>query len=222
MERVLRRESDYTANANSTIAEMGKILCLKYNKGIKEETIRLVLIHMENTHRLRSFKVEMTDQTIDCVKILNSNSKDEIELKEKAILLLKLNIDNLDKKLQKIEKTENSLYLSVKKMLRNKRKEVAKSLLIRKKNYSKHYEKYAILKYELENELLQLETLEANENLFNAIKLSEEAHKSIHLDLKKIEEVFENLKEEKEKEEEVEGLISQFSDKQQFYVIKQE
>ena len=94
-------------------------------------------------------------------------------------------------------------------MVRTKRKDVAKYLLRQEHMFRKYWDKFAILKYQLESQLLTIDTLEANHNLVKAFKMAEDAHKSIKTDLNNVEELLSNLKEYEEDQDKLNELINE-------------
>ena len=172
-----------------------------------------MLIHFEEIGYLHKFVIEINNEQVDCFKISEEMFPNKgapyVSAKERATLMLKLNIDNISSKLETLERKILSSHEETLKMLKLKRREVAKYLLKQKHMFQNYWEKFAILKYQLENQLLKIDTLEANDNLVKAFRLAEAAHKSIKTDLKDVEEVLENMEMRAEEQEEISAAVQQ-------------
>ncbi len=172
-----------------------------------------MLIHFEETGHLQRFNVTINGEDVDCYKVseemFTNRGVPYVSAKEKATLMLKLNIENISAKLETLERKILGSHDEAVKMVKLKRKEVAKYLLKQKHLFQGYWEKFAILKYQLENQVLKIDTLEANDNLVKAFKLAEAAHKSIKTDLKEVEEVLENMEMRMEEQEEIAAAVQQ-------------
>jgi len=173
----------------------------------------LLLIHYEEAGNLYKFTLDINGEHVECYKVLKDSysMKEKIEAtpKEKATIMLQLNIDNLAAKLDTLQKRISGFHNEAVKMRNAKRKDVAVYLLRQKKLFQKHWDRFTILKYQLEEQLLTIDNLEANNNLMKAFKLVENAHKSLKVDIKDAEELFDNLKEHKEEHDGINELIRQ-------------
>lgn len=181
--------------------------------GIADSTKDILITHFEGIGCLHRFTIEINFEQVDCFKFSNEvqppQEEPYVSAKEKATLLLKLNIENLAVKLESLERKIQSSHEEAKKMLKLKRREVAKFLIKQKHMFQNYWDKFAILKYQLENQLLKIDTLEANDNVVKAFKLAEAAHKSIKTDLNEVEAVLENMDMRTEEQEEIAAMVQQ-------------
>lgn len=183
------------------------------NLGIPDSTKDILLIHFEEIGYLHKFVIEINNEELECYKISEETFPDKnlptVSTKERASLMLKLNIDNISAKLETLEQKISNSNEEAIKMVKSKRREVAKYLIKQKHMFQTYWERFAILKYQLENQLLKIDTLEANDNLLKAFKLAEAAHKSIKTDLKEVNEVLENLEMRAEEQDEINSVVQQ-------------
>ena len=196
---VLQKKKTFLLSATCLKKEMSDL-------DFSESTKELLLIHNEEIGYLQKFVIEINNDEVECYKVSEEINPSKgityVSPKERATLMLQLNIENIAAKLQTLEKKISDSHNEAVKMVKMKRKEVAKYLLKQKHMFQSYWEKFAILKYQLENQLLKIDTLEANDNLVKAFKLAETAYKSIKTDLNEVEEVLENMDMRMEEQEE--------------------
>jgi hypothetical protein len=173
----------------------------------------ILLIHIEETHLVHKFQITINNEPVECYKLpeegLHGQSTAYVSSKEKATLMLRLNIDNIGAKLDILDRKIQSSQEEARTMARLHRREVALYLLRQKRLFQGYWEKFAILKYQLESQIYKLEILEANDNLVQAFKLAEAAHKSIKTDLRDVEGVLENMQLRAEEQEQIDSMVQE-------------
>ena len=112
-----------------------------------------------------------------------------------------------------MEEKERDYILEIKELMRNKKIKLAKFLLLQKRDVSSNCEKFAMLKMQLEKQVLKIETWEAHANLLEVFKLAEKAHRSIKTDISEVENLFESLQSREEKSQELAMMVDQYTNK---------
>ncbi len=113
----------------------------------------------------------------------------------------------IDIKIKNIELKEKELLNMAKNLVAKKQKEVAKQILLHKRGYQKFWERCILYKIQLEKQMLNIQTFESNESIFSTLKLVDEAQAYMKIDITKAEQVFDNLEENKNSNEEFNNLV---------------
>ena len=85
--------------------------------------------------------------------------------------------------------------------------EVAKQILLHKREYQEFWERCILYKIQLEKQMLNIQTFESNESIFTTLKLVDEAQAYMKIDISQAEQVIDNLEENKANNEEFNALV---------------
>ena len=180
------------------------ILC-----GLNFRVIEVVINNL-----LRNKKVVQFDTKIDnkeesfLIHSLNTGSNEEIQ-KAKARIVLDVNIQNIIKKIEIFEKKEKELLVEAKKMLNMKRKEMAKCILVQRKQYIKNIDYLMGIKLKFEDQILNIGINETNSSIFEALKILDETHKSSKIDIVDMENIMDEVNLHQSENENINNLIVQ-------------
>ena len=117
-----------------------------------------------------------------------------------------VSVPQIDKKISAIDEKQKELYALAKKLIGNSHRDMAKQILMHKKDYLKFWERCMLYKIQLEKQLLSIQTFESNENIYSALKLVEEAQSNLKIDINQASIVFDHLEEQKENNDEFNQL----------------
>jgi len=208
LEKATQNLVKWTEGINTNVFSEEKLRRQLRDVNFTESDIDLIFIHARETGCLKTFSINLFSKAINCMKIQSSDKIKEITDVERALVAIRLSIDNFDDKLESLDNKINELVEDIKRLLKDKKKDRAKHKLIAKKNYDKYWEKLATLKNNLEEQMFNIQNMEANDNMYSALKLAELANNTMKKDVTEFENLLEKLDQQKDASDEVSNLVA--------------
>lgn len=167
-----------------------------------------VINFLQMTKKILIFKVEGKGNQ-EFIKLLKNND-DSVKEKDKAIAKLIIETNNIEKRIKDIQNKSNNCLENAKKNLKNKRKDLAKKELTKKKFYDKNLENLNNALTMLENQIMDIKNMEDNVNITNALKSGVQVGKELNIDMDEFNDITEDLRDQKDKMEEVNSGLKEF------------
>ena len=170
----------------------------------------ICLLFLEKTKRVKLFNVKVENVEIECVKILNDKN-DNVTQRDEVEITLNNQINNLEKKINEIQKLMFNMNEKAKEQLKLGNKKEAKILLAKKKGYSKHLESYRGAQEFLEQNLFDIKTMESNKAIKEVLEGANKVAKELMTDPDKLIEEIEDAQNTIENNNEVNKIFENYA-----------
>jgi hypothetical protein len=179
-----------------TIQELSNLL-KKSEIRFNDNYLNICLEYLQNIRKVKKFKVKIENNEIECVKLLREID-DDVNEKDYAIININTQIKKFDKRIDNLEKTINECVLRAKEFIRNKKKDSAVNCLKKKNLYLKAYEHYSNLKLTLEQNLLDIKSMESNQNVKAVLEDVYKTADKLKMNVNDLDNITDKLKDNKD------------------------
>lgn len=180
------------------------------NFRISEVDAKIVIDYLVANEKAVSFFEEQDGANLFIVKIkINDNEELDVKPEETATIVLERTIKMIDKKVQELGETQESLLRKVKQELKLQNKENAKHFLMMKKMVEKKTAEILSSRLNVETQLLSIQQSITNRGIIETLKLSNETLKNSCLNINEVNEVIENSKNLIASQNEIGNLLSE-------------
>jgi len=175
---------------------------------IDDTYIEHTLIFLEKVKRVEKFTVKM-DGTNDilCVKFLK-DSNSSVSLKDTAIVNLSLSIRKIDRTITELENRMEETLAKAKEFLRKSDRKQAGNVLKKKKMIQKSRDHFSDIKLSLEQNLLDIKSMESNQTIHNVLLESSKATKDLKININDFENVTDMVRDNVDHMKDVNNIIS--------------
>ena len=170
----------------------------------------ICLLFLEKTKRIKMFNVKVENVEIECVKILNDKN-DSVTQRDEVEITLNNQINNLEKKINEIQKLINNMNEKAKEQLRLGKKKEAKVFLARKKGYNKQLESFRGAQGFLEQNLFDIKTMESNKAIKEVLEGANKVAKELVFDQDKLIEEIEDAKNTLDNNNEINKIFENYA-----------
>jgi hypothetical protein len=147
---------------------------------------------------------------LECIKILDANERNVTE-KDSAIVTLHLQLSKLDKKITEYMKIINECIDTAKDFMRKKNRDAAAGCLKKKNLYLTKYQSLSDMKLTLEQNLLDIKSMESNKGVKKALEEAIEATKHLAIDLDDFNLVADRMRDKNEHLKDANDIIKDYN-----------
>jgi len=166
------------------------------------------LTFLERLGKVQRFSVQTEGDDLLCVKFLK-DSKSSVTIKDTATINLVLSIKKIDRNLTELEKKMNETLVKVKECLLKKDRKQAHNLLKKKEIFKQSYEHYFNVKLSLEQNLLDIKSMESNQNIRDVLKEASKATQKLKLNVGEFENITDQIRDDVDNLKEVQDIFAQ-------------
>ncbi len=152
-------------------------------------------------------KVENTE--LECVKLLNEN--EDVCEKDYAVVTLQMELKKLDRKLDEINKIIYDCLEGAKEYMKKKNRNAAANMIKKKNVYLKAYETYSNMRLTLEQNLLDIKSMESSKGVKKVLEEAANAAKNFVINIDEFEKITDNLRNKDEHIKEANDVINMYN-----------
>lgn len=170
----------------------------------------ICLEYLSRMKRLASFKVRVDNNNeLECVKLLIDD--EQVSEKDYATVTLTMQINKFERKIEDISKIINDCIESAKDQLRKKNRNAAANILKKKNVYLNAYDKYNNLKLTLEQNLLDIKSMESTKGVKKVLEDAAIAAKSLAIDVDQFESLTDKMRDNNDRVAECAEVINNYN-----------
>jgi len=189
-----------------TKQELSLILTTSGEIKYKDSYLDLSLFYLKKIKKIEIFKIRVNNTEMDCIKLLRDQDCAVTE-KDKAIINILVQLKNFDRKLEETMKTAEVCVIKAKEFLKQKNKDAAMHMMRRKNVYTKAYHNYSNMKFALEQNLIDIKSMESNQNVKAILEDVVRSSENLKINIEEMDLVTEKLKEKQENIKETRDII---------------
>lgn len=186
-------------------------ILINSNLHFKDSYLDLCLDYLNKIKKIAVFKVRVENVDIECVKLLRDENSTVTE-KDKAIINILEQLKNFDKKMEDTMNVVQDCLMRAKVFLKNKNKDAAMNCLKKKNLYLKAYNHYSNLKMTLEQNLIDIKSMQSNQNVKNILESVVKTSENLKMNVEEFNEVSEKLRVHKENMNEAKDILNEYND----------
>ena len=156
------------------------------------------------------FNIEEKGKTIEFLKVMITKN-DSANDKDKTLANLMLKSNSLQFKIKDLDNKIQLCMTNAKNCLSKGNKKYAKTFLIKKKQYEKYHQMYSNLQITLINQMMDIKNAENNVQVQEILKSCNDVFKNSGFDRDEFEELKEDLKEQKDFQNEISEGMKEFA-----------
>ena len=168
------------------------------------------LIFLSKLKKVCIFNVEEKGKKIEFLKVMISKN-DSANDKDKTLANLILKSNSLQFKIKEIDNKIQLCIANARNYISKGNKKFAKTFLIKKKQYEKYHQMYSNLQITLINQMMDIKNAESNVQVQEILKSCNEVFKNSGFDRDEFEELKEDLKEQKDFQNEISEGMKEFA-----------
>jgi hypothetical protein len=165
----------------------------------------ICLSYLSKIKRLASFKVKVDNNELDCIKLLVED--EQVSEKDYATVTITMQINKLDRKIEEISKIINECIDSAKDQMRKNNRNAAGNILKKKNVYLKTYDKYNAMKLTLEQNLLDIKSMESTKGVKKVLEEAVIATQSLAVDINQFESLTDKMRDNSDRIAETNDVI---------------
>jgi hypothetical protein len=178
------------------------------NLRFKDLYLDLCLNFLHKIKKIILFDVNIENRNIKCIKLIY-NINDTITKKDTVKIQIQLTLNNLNKKIDFIQKQIDNCQKNAKQYLKIKNKNQARSLLLKKKMLEKTLNNYYNQQTTIETQLNELNSMEDNINNLNILQDAIEVGKQIGIKPEDFDGVAVDFKEQSDNYNDINDMIKE-------------
>jgi len=168
------------------------------------------LLFLSKLKKIFIFNIEEKGKTIEFLKVM-INKNDSASDKDKTLANLMLKCNSLQFKIKELDNKIQLCLANARNCISKGNKKYAKTFLIKKKQYEKYHQMYSNLQITLINQMMDIKNAESNVQVQEILKSCNDVFKNSGLDRDEFEELKEDLKEQKDFQNEMSEGIKEFA-----------
>jgi hypothetical protein len=168
------------------------------------------LIFLSKLKKIFIFNVEEKGKKIEFLKVMISKN-DSANDKDKTLAKLILKSNSLQFKIKELDNKIQLCLANARNYISKGNKKYAKTFLIKKKQYEKYHQMYSNLQITLINQMMDIKNAESNVQVQEILKSCNEVFKNSGFDRDEFEELKEDLKEQKDFQNEISEGMKEFA-----------
>jgi len=168
------------------------------------------LIFLSKLKKICIFNIEDKGKKVEFLKVM-INRNDSANDKDKTLASLILKSDSLHFKINDLDNKIQLCMNNARNCLSKGNKKYAKTFLIKKKQYEKYHQIYSNLQITLINQIMDIKNAENNVQVQDILKSCNDVFKKTGLDRDEFEELKEDLKEQKDFQNEISEGMKEFA-----------
>jgi hypothetical protein len=180
---------------------------LKY----KELNLDLCINYLNKIKKVQIFKVKIENVEMECIKLLHDENSSVSE-KDKAIINILVQLKNFDRKIDEMMSTIQSCLLKAKEFLKNKNREAASHCIKKKNIYLNAYNHYSNLKMTLEQNLIDIKSMQTNQNVKNILEDVLKTSEKLKMNVEEFNEIADKMKSQRDDLKEAKGYLAEYSE----------
>jgi hypothetical protein len=177
---------------------------------MKDSYLDISLNYLKKIKKIAIFKVKVNNTEIECVKLLKDPSS-EVTEKDKAIINILIQIKNFDRKLDEMMNTAQSCLLKAKDYLKVKNRDAATNMMKRKNVYLRAYQHYSNLKFTLEQNLIDIKSMESNQNVKYILEDVAKTSEKLILNVDEMDSITDKLRNKQDHIKEAGNILADFN-----------
>jgi hypothetical protein len=186
--------------------ELSLILTNSGEIKFRDSYLDLCLNYLKKIKKIEIFKVRINNIEMDCIKLLRDEESSVTE-KDKAIINILVQLKNFDRKIEDTMTTAEGCVQKAKELLKQKNREAALHMMRRKNVYIKAYHNYSNMKFALEQNLIDLKSMESNQNVKSILEDVAKSSEKLKMNIEEMDLVTEKLKEKQENIKEMQDIL---------------
>ena len=168
------------------------------------------LMFLSKLKKIFIFNIEEKGKTIEFLKVMITKN-DSANDKDKTLANLMLKSNSLQFKIKDLDNKIQLCMTNAKNCLSKGNKKYAKTFLIKKKQYEKYHQMYSNLQITLINQMMDIKNAENNVQVQEILKSCNDVFKNSGFDRDEFEELKEDLKEQKDFQNEISEGMKEFA-----------
>jgi hypothetical protein len=161
---------------------------------------------LDKINRIKLFLVNLSNNTIECIKYSTQTSIDseiKVEDKDTTIITILLHIQRLEIRINELEMQVDVIQEKARDHVRNKKNDSAKICLKQKKLYIDSLSKHNEMKLTLENQVLDIKNMDSNVKIYGLMNDSIKAAEKLKLDVGTFEITLDKFKDMRQDNEDI-------------------
>ncbi len=178
------------------------------DNNINNTHLELSLNYLCGIKKIELFDVKVENTLINCVKLIDKNSG--VTEKDKAIINILEMLKRLDKKISESWEIIQECLIKAKGYLKSKNRDSAMIVMRKKKLYYNAYNHYSNLKMTLEQNLIDIKSMESNKMIMKTLESAMKTAKELKVERGDLEERIDRLKDQREDAEDVKDIFKDY------------
>jgi hypothetical protein len=195
-----------------------KNLLLNSNLRFSDSHLDLCLDYLSKIKKIEIFKVKVENVYMDCIKLLRDEHS-TVNEKDRAIINILVGLKNFDRKIEETMTIVQDCLFKAKSHLKTKNREAAANCIKKKNLYLKAYNHYSNLKMTLEQNLIDIKSMESNQNVKNILEDVVKTSQKLKLNVEEFNDVTEKLREHQEDFKEAKNILMEYHDENYNVII---
>lgn len=179
------------------------------------------LIYLQKMKKIAIFTIEQDYRKIEFIKLL-INPNDKPNEKDKVTAQILLKTEQLQIRINELEKKINLCLNNVKKYIQKGDKKGAKYWLLRKKTYEKYKKDNDAIHINLIQQIIDIKNAQSEKNLTEILKSTNQIYKNMGIDANKFAEVSEDWKELNAAKEEIYENFKEYGNEEDDMEVEEE
>ncbi|CDW85345.1 UNKNOWN [Stylonychia lemnae] len=180
---------------------------------MNDKDIDILITHMRFKNLLKQTEVIINGQKTNLIKLNTYQTKEDMSItdKEKATFVLQQNIEQIDDKIDQLHLKIEKINQDVQKSIKMKSTKNGIVLLSQRKKLVAFWERLTTQKHLLEDQLMNIEELQSQSVIYDALNLAEQAGKSLNKDIDQYEDLFDKMEEQQQNQRQINEFIQEKS-----------
>ena len=212
LENIINILTRFLMEEDTDVLTIHELRNLLINSAQFQDTqLEICLHYLSKMKKIAVFKVKVDNTDMDCVKLLRDEESTVTE-KDQAIINILVQLKKFDRKLEDIENITKECIDKAKEFLKKKNRDGALNCVKRKNVYLKAYQHYSNLKFTLEQNLLDIKSMESNFKVKNILEEVIKTSENLKMDVGDLEKVSDKLRDKKDNIKEAQDVLNVYNE----------